>query len=136
MQIYERPFVTSIKPVIIVADKKLGIPKILKIFAVIWIILLVCNIEIMIEDSTTNPPITKIVLIEVVILLEMISPRFEIDKFVSKEYSVLLRFFSLFFPHHLKRKPTVSELKMCVIKRINPTEGLKNNPNANCTNNK
>ena len=53
--------------------------------------LLVLSIEIIIENSTTKPPIIKTVLIELIILLDKTSPRFENDK--QKERRCILHFY-------------------------------------------
>ena len=50
--------------------------------------LLVCRIEIITENRTTNPPINKIVLIEFVMLFPIIAPKF--DKLILSLFFALL----------------------------------------------
>ena len=85
--------------------------------------LLVLSIEIIIENSRTKPPIIKTVFIELIILLDKTSPRFENDRVEGEEmHSEFLYFRSLDFPHHLNKKPTVSVLKTCIPNKIMPNE--------------
>lgn len=90
LHINEIPFVTSMKPVIILAENPFGIPKnSLRKLEIIYIIWLEFKMEIIIEKSTTNPPIISIVLIEDKMLFCRISPKlskfnvlFSLDKVV------------------------------------------------------
>ena len=127
--IYEIPFVTSIKPVNNDIVKESEIPKILKKFENKIKTLLLLSIEIIIENKTTKPPIVKIVFIADNILLDKISPKLLNDReLLSIEYSEVLECLCLDLPHHLNKKPTVKQLRICVINKTKPIYGLENIP--------
>lgn len=106
LQIKEIPFVTSIKPVSKPILTELGILKKLSKLDNIIKMWLVCNIDIIIENRTTKPPIIRIVLIAFMILLDKTSPKLQKEREeLPTRYSALLKCCSLDFPHHLNRKP-------------------------------
>ena len=83
LHIIFNPFVSSKIPEIKPKQNSFGICKTLKIGSIISEsknkTLLFFKIEIITEKSTINPPINKIVLIELVILFPIIPPKFDND---------------------------------------------------------
>ena len=119
------PFVISKKPLIRGAIKSELIPTKLKNGAVkldtALRIPLDFRIDIILENITTKPPINKIVEILLVILSDIISPKFEKEAtllaFVLLDEMVVLNGFDvLLYFQNLKIKPTVMHARMCVIK--------------------
>lgn len=127
------PFVISKKPVNRPWAKFISIFKLLKIGLTILVKILkippVFNIEITLENITTNPPIRKIVEILLLILSAKISPRldkeanfeFETSPDLERESSVLEVFFQ-----NLKIIPTVIHANICVINSKIPIVVLLN----------
>ena len=74
------------------------------------------------ENSTTNPPINKIVFIELEILFPIIPPKLD-KEILSLEFAYevfrLVVYFALYF-QNLNKKPTVKEASRCVINNKNP----------------
>lgn len=116
------PFVISKRPVnnpcaklmSILKKEKTGLIKIVKTLR----IPLVLNIDIILENSTTNPPITRSVDILFIILSDKISPK--LNKVTNFELEFLLEFivrtsvFKSIF-QNLKIIPTVTHDNKCVI---------------------
>ena len=114
------PLVISKKPLIKGGAKDVSILNACRIGAKqldkIWIIPLDFKIDITLENITTNPPISRIVEIELLILSAKISPK------LANETSLVLLSFNIFlfeysqelFPRFQKRKinPTVIQAKM------------------------
>jgi len=116
------PFVSSIKPVIMLVDMFSTIPICVNIEVIIFKIPEFSKIDRITENKTTNPPIDKIEETAFPILLPKVSPISEIFNGVSFELNfVSLKFTSnLFFFQNLKQYPTVRDAKIWDINNINP----------------
>lgn len=123
------PFVISNKPVKNPCVKLISKLKKTKIglikFAKTPRIPLVFNIDIILENNTTNPPIIRSVEMLFVMLSDRISPR--LSKFTGLELEVILVFSTIvsffeFFFQNLKTIPTVIHPKKCVINNNIPIE--------------
>ena len=121
--ISQTPFVSSISPVIIPFRYLLEILKTLDSGEIRltnkFNIPLLFNIEITTEKSTTNPPIRNIVLIEFIMELARISPKFDKDIFDGNLFEFTCKKEDLLFLltfHHLNKIPTVIQASICVIR--------------------
>ena len=120
------PLVNSTIPISIEESISLEIPNkpnnganMLEVRVKIW---LFSNMEHTTEKRTTKPPTTRMELILLDTLFDKISPKFEKETFKEELSKVksLYKFFSKFFFHHLKQKPTIRQEIICDIRRITP----------------
>ena len=118
------PLVNSTIPISIEESISLEIPNkpnnganMLEVRVKIW---LFSNMEHTTEKRTTKPPTTRMELILLDTLFDKISPKFEKETFEEELSKVksLYKFFSKFFFHHLKQKPTIRQEIICDIRRI------------------
>ena len=131
----ETPLVNSSNPINIDFINEIFILKNLHIGlnkdVIIFIILLVFNIDIITENITTNPPIVIIVLLAANMLFPKISPKFEILQFLLELLLVVILLFSILLETLLlwkipSKMPTVIEDNICVINNKIPIVELLN----------